>query len=41
MSRSKEDILEQISSVMDEYVTPNVAAHGGQVNVIDFNITIK
>jgi len=38
MSRSKEDILEQISSVMDEYVTPNVAAHGGQVNVIDFDM---
>jgi len=36
--RTKEEILKQIEEVMEEYVAPNVAQHGGQVNVIDFDI---
>ena len=36
--RTKEEILKQIEEVMEEYVTPNVAQHGGQVNVIDFDV---
>ena len=36
--RTKEEILAQITEVMDEYVTPNVAQHGGEVNVIDLNM---
>ena len=35
--RTKEEILAQITEVMDEYVTPNVAMHGGQVNILDFD----
>ena len=34
--RTKEEILKQIEEVMEEYVTPNVAQHGGQVNVLEF-----
>jgi Fe-S cluster biogenesis protein NfuA len=36
--RTKEEILISIEEVMEEYVAPNVAQHGGQVNVIDFDI---
>ena len=36
--RTNEEILKQIEEVMEEYVTPNVAQHGGQVNVIDFDV---
>ena len=36
--RTKEEILKQIEEVMEEYVAPNVAQHGGQVNVIDFDM---
>ena len=36
--RTKEEILAQITEVMDEYVTPNVAQHGGEVNVLDFDL---
>ena len=36
--RTKEEILAQITEVMDEYVTPNVAQHGGQVNILDFDL---
>lgn len=36
--RTKEEILTQVSQVMEQYVNPNVAAHGGQVNVLDFDL---
>lgn len=36
--RTKQEILEQIDLVMEEYVTPNVAQHGGQVNILDFDM---
>ena len=36
--RTKEEILVSIEECMAEYVAPNVAQHGGQVNVIDFNM---
>jgi len=36
--RTKEEILISIEECMEEYVAPNVAQHGGQVNVIDFDI---
>ena len=38
MSRTKEEVMTQVAQVMEEYVTPNVAQHGGQVNVIDLNM---
>ena len=38
MSRTKEEVMIQVAQVMEEYVTPNVAQHGGQVNVIDLNM---
>ena len=36
--RTKEEILISIEECMEEYVAPNVAQHGGQVNVIDFDM---
>ena len=36
--RTKEEILISIEDCMEEYVAPNVAQHGGQVNVIDFDM---
>lgn len=35
--RTKEEILKQIDEVMEEYVAPNVAQHGGQINILNFN----
>ena len=37
MSRTKEEILKQVDEVMEEYVAPNVAMHGGQINILSFS----
>jgi Fe-S cluster biogenesis protein NfuA len=34
--RTHEEIVKQIVEVMEQYVTPAVAQHGGQVNFINF-----
>lgn len=34
--RSQEDIVKNIVDVMEEYVTPAVAQHGGEVNFVSF-----
>ena len=34
--RSHEDIVENITEVMEQYVTPAVAQHGGEVNFVSF-----
>jgi len=36
--RTKEEILKQIEEVMEQYVNPNVAAHGGKVNILGFDM---
>ena len=35
--RSQEDIVKDIKEVMEQYVTPAVASHGGEVNFVSFN----
>ena len=35
-NRTNEEIVKQIIEVMEQYVTPAVAQHGGQVNFINF-----
>jgi Fe-S cluster biogenesis protein NfuA len=34
--RSQEDIVKNIVEVMEQYVTPAVAQHGGEVNFVSF-----
>jgi len=34
--RTKEEILKQVDEVMEEYIAPNVAQHGGQINILGF-----
>ena len=34
--RSHEDIVKNITEVMEQYVTPAVAQHGGEVNFVSF-----
>ena len=34
--RTHEDIVKNITEVMEQYVAPNVAQHGGQVNFVSF-----
>lgn len=34
--RTQEDIVKDITETMEQYVTPAVAQHGGQVNFISF-----
>jgi Fe-S cluster biogenesis protein NfuA len=34
--RTQEEIVESIKRVLDEYIAPAVAGHGGVVNFIDF-----
>ena len=36
--RTQEDIVKNIIEVMEQYVAPNVAQHGGQVNFINFEL---
>ena len=35
--RTKEEVLTQVEEVMAKYIAPNVAAHGGQINVLSFD----
>ena len=34
--RSQEEIVKNITEVMETYVTPSVAQHGGEVNFVSF-----
>ena len=34
--RTQEDIVKNIIEVMEQYVAPNVAQHGGEVNFVSF-----
>ena len=34
--RTYEQVVENITEVMEQYVTPSVAQHGGQVNFVSF-----
>ena len=34
--RSHEDVVKNITEVMEQYVTPAVAQHGGEVNFVSF-----
>jgi Fe-S cluster biogenesis protein NfuA len=36
--RTKEEILKEINQIMEEKVQPNVAMHGGEVKVLDFDM---
>jgi len=36
--RTKEEILEQINHIMEKSIQPNVAMHGGETKVIDFEM---
>ena len=38
MERTKEEILEQINSIIDENVNPAVASHGGHIQFEDFDM---
>ena len=35
--RTKEEILEQVNDIMEKAIQPNVAMHGREVKVIDFD----
>ena len=37
MERTKEEILEQINSIIDENINPAVASHGGMIQLQDFD----
>jgi Fe-S cluster biogenesis protein NfuA len=36
--RTKEEILKEIDQIMEEKIAPNVAMHGGEVKVLDFDV---
>ena len=36
--KTKEEILTEINKIMDEKIQPNVAQHGGEVKVLDFDM---
>ena len=38
MERSKQEIIEQISSIIDESINPAVAGHGGMIELKDFDV---
>ena len=38
--RSQEEIVKNIVEVMEQYVTPAVAQHGGEVNFVSFELGI-
>ena len=38
MERTKEEILEQISTIIEENVNPAVASHGGMIRLEDFDM---
>jgi Fe-S cluster biogenesis protein NfuA len=37
MARTKEEILEQISTIIEENINPAVASHGGMIKLEDFD----
>ena len=38
--RLYEDIVKHITEVMEQYVAPNVAQHGGEVNFVSFELGV-
>ena len=38
MERTKEEILEQISHIIEENINPAVASHGGMIRLEDFDM---
>ena len=38
MERSKQEIIEQISSIIEENINPAVAGHGGMIELKDFDV---
>ena len=38
MERTKEEILEQISHIIEENINPAVASHGGMIQLHDFDM---
>ena len=38
MARTKEEILEQISTIIEENINPAVAGHGGMIELQDFDM---
>jgi NFU1 iron-sulfur cluster scaffold homolog, mitochondrial len=37
--RTNQEILAQVDEVMEKYIAPNVAQHGGQINILNFDET--
>ena len=35
--KTKDEILKQVEEVMEKYVNPNVAMHGGKINILKFD----
>ena len=38
--RTQEEIVKNITEVMEQYVAPNVAQHGGEVNFVSFELGV-
>ena len=38
MERSKQEIIEQISTIIEENINPAVAGHGGMIELKDFDV---
>ena len=38
--RTQEEIVKNITDVMEQYVAPNVAQHGGEVNFVSFELGV-
>ena len=38
--RSQEEIVKHITEVMEQYVTPAVSQHGGEVNFVSFELGV-
>ena len=36
-NRTTDEILKQVEEVMEKYVNPNVAMHGGKINILKFD----
>jgi Fe-S cluster biogenesis protein NfuA len=35
--KTKEEILQEVNKLMEEQINPNVAQHGGQINILSFD----
>lgn len=35
--KTKEEILAEVNKLMEEQINPNVAMHGGQINILSFD----